>query len=232
MTVGRKTQELAGNSPVPLPAAPWREQVKHRVKRLPTSVYALLTFLAVIFGVFPFFTSFSFPPFTETVGPEGAVLQKATRTGFEQEVREEAEELAARAAVHFEAAEEDYNASRYQDAADQYQKSIAILPTVSASLNRGNALYSISAFSQAEPVYLGGLQLARKRGRQDFEANFLTNIGNVYWNQGKYADALASYQPAQAFFKQLGNPLGQTQTLTNIGNVYADQEKKTEGSLA
>jgi len=167
-------------------------------------VYALLTFLSVIFGVFPFFTPFSFPPFTETVGPEGAVLQKATRTGFEQEVREEAEELAARAAVHFEAAKEDYNASRYQDAADQYQKSIAILPTVSASLNRGNALYSISAFSQAEPVYLASLQLARKRGRQDFEANFLTNIGNVYADQEKKSEAIAHLRQARTLYLQYG----------------------------
>src|SRR5262249_8237406 len=169
------------------------------------------------------------PPILEqTQGPKGEIAQKATSTGFERELQEAAEERATGAKKHFQAAEEDYQERRYRDAADRYQKSIELLPTMSAYLNRGNALYFIPELGQAEAVYLAGLQLARKRNNKDFEASFLGQVGFVYAQQGKWEEALRSSQEVLALHKQLGSPLSQAGALTNIGNVYTDQGKLEE----
>jgi tetratricopeptide (TPR) repeat protein len=166
-----------------------------------------------------------YPPVVEQKSGE---IPKATLTGFEQEAQDAAKDLAARATVQFKAAEEDYTEHRYKEAAERYQKSLALLSTMSAYLNNGNALLNISEFGQAETSYLAGLQLARKKDDKTFEAFFLGNIGSVYFNQGKYEEALRSHQDALALLKQLGNPLGQAQALNNIGSVYADQGKYEE----
>jgi tetratricopeptide (TPR) repeat protein len=173
--------------------------------------------------------SFFFPPvFEQTQGPKGELAQKATLSGFEQELRDAAADLAARAKVHFEAAEEDYKEHRYKDAAERYQKSIGLLPTMSAYLNCGNALMYVSEFGKAEAAYLAGLQVARKPDHKDFEALFLIGLGAVYADQGEWEEALRFHQEALALFKQHGSLLGQANTLSNIGSVFAYQGKESE----
>jgi len=170
-----------------------------------------------------------YPPVLEpTQGPKGEITQKATLTGFERELQDAAADLAARAKKHFEAAEDDYRERRYRDAAERYQKSIELLPTMSAYLNRGIALHYVSELGQAEAVSLTGLQIARKREQKDFEVSFLTNIGLVYTDQGKWEEALRVYQDALTLAKQLGHPQVQANALMNIGNVYKAQGKWEE----
>ena len=73
------------------------------------------------------------------------------------------------ARVFFEAAERDWAARRYADAAKGYQKSLDVLQTMSAHLNHGLTLLSIPAFTKAEKAFFAGLQMARKKENQRFE---------------------------------------------------------------
>ena len=190
---------------------------------------ATIVFWAIAYGANTYKEILGVKPPMETVqGPGGGFTQKATITGFKRELKEAAAELAREAEDYFNAAERDFEARRYPDAASKYRKSIDVLSTMSGYLNLGVSLYYISDFRQAEQAFTPGLQMARKKGNRGFEATFLNNIGIVYDQQGKLKEALKSYQAALELFKEIGHPLGQAGALGNIGNVYAEQGKKHE----
>ncbi len=161
-------------------------------------------------------------------GPRGEQTQKATLTGFKKEVKEAAAEAAKEAEGYFSAAERDFKARHYKEAAENYQKSINALPTMSAYLNLGISLFNISDFPKAENAWTSGLRIARKKGNKRLEAAFLGNMGIVYSNQGKVDEALKSFQQALEIDKRIGNPLGQANQLGNIGIVYSNQGKLDE----
>ena len=49
------------------------------------------------------------------------------------------------------------------------------------------------------------------------EVETLNNIGGVYDSQGRYAEALETYQEALAIMQEVGNRAGEGGTLNNIG---------------
>jgi tetratricopeptide (TPR) repeat protein len=190
---------------------------------------ATVVFLLLAYGAGAWKDVLSLKPAVElTQGPRGALAQKATPTGFKKELEEAASELASEAEDYFNAAERDFAAIRYRDAASNYEKSISVLPTMSGYLNLGISLLYASHFRQAEAAFISGLQVARKKADAEFEGAFVGNIGNVYSTQGKLAEALKSYQAALAIHKQIGNPLGEASVLGNIGIVYSTQGKLEE----
>ena len=168
------------------------------------------------------------PKLEQIQGPHGEFIQKATAIGFEKELNEGTVELKSEARDFFNAAEHDFAASRYRQAANNYLKSIDVIPTMSAYLNRGISLRNISTFAQAEDTFISGLQMALKKQDKGLEGAFRGNIGNVYFNQGKYEDALKYHQDALTTFQEIDNPLGQANALGNIGLVYANQGKLEE----
>ena len=192
-------------------------------KRVPLLVTTVLSLAIVLVSNVTKDVQAEFEPVPGVPG-----MQKATESGFEKELKDTADELKAKAKRYFEAGEEDFKPGSYEDAARNYQKSIDLLPTMSAYLNAGLSWYYVSNYPKAEQAFLAGLQLARKKGDEEFEGNFLGNIGNVYANQGKLEEALKSYQQALEIDKQIGNPLGEAAALCNIGSVYFQQGKLEE----
>ncbi len=160
--------------------------------------------------------------------PAGQSSQRATLSGFENELDEAATERQSEAKDYFEVGERDFGRHHYRDAANNYQKSIDALPTMTAYLNLGNSLYSVSNYESTEKAYIAGLQIARKKRNKEFEGAFVGNIGTVYADQGRLKEALRSYQAALEILKQIGNPLGQANALTGIGIVYSEQGKEHE----
>jgi tetratricopeptide (TPR) repeat protein len=158
----------------------------------------------------------------------GQSVQKATLTGFEQELKEAAAEYESGAKDFFKVAERDMTAQRYPDAVTNYQKSLNFLPTMSGYLNLGIALGYTSKFREAEEKFITGLQMARKKGRKEFEAAFLNNLGNIHENLGKFEEALRAYHGALELDRQLGNTQRQANILNNIGNVYRAQGRREE----
>ena len=195
-------------------------------KKLPlfisTFVFLILTAVTQIIQVT------TKPSFEQTQGPGGQTFEKATLTGFKEELREETVELESEAEDYFNSAERDFAAGLYWDAVNSYQKSISVISTMSAYLNLSISLYFLSEYDRADEAFTSGLQIAVKKRDRKLEAPFRSGLGNVYFRQGKYEEALKSLQDALATFKEIGNPLGQANDLMNIGNVYFNQGKLEE----
>ena len=98
--------------------------------------------------------------FTSVTGPSGALTQKATPTGIKNELEEAANQLASKAEDYFNAAEHDFVASRYRDAACNYRKSFNVVPTMSGSLNLGISLFCVSDSDGALDAFISGLGIA------------------------------------------------------------------------
>lgn len=155
-------------------------------------------------------------------GPGGELTQKATYTGFKKELEEAMSECINEAEDYFNAAERDFSASRYQEAAINYQKSINVFPTMSCYLNLGRSLFYTAEFQKAEVAFDSGIQIAQKKGNKEFERAFLGNIGNIYSKQGEQEKALESYF---AVLELSSNLHDKGHTLGNIGVVYFRQGK-------
>jgi tetratricopeptide (TPR) repeat protein len=56
-----------------------------------------------------------------------------------------------------------------------------------------------------------------------YEGVALTNLGNVYLQQGRWDDAIACYEDSLKVFRALGDRHGEGQTLMGLGNVYGQQ---------
>ena len=94
--------------------------------------------------------------------PQGGLTQKATINEFKRELKETSVKLKNEAEAYFIAAELDFEDRRYQEAVDNYRKSINSLPTMSCYLNLGLALSYISNFGQAEDALKSGVKIAKK----------------------------------------------------------------------
>ncbi len=184
----------------------YRFLAKYHEKRLYLAFLTLifLTFAGVTGGLSQTAFSPSRPVIVVVQGPGGEPIQKATSTGFKKELEDTAAELVKEAEDYFNAAERDFGAHRYQDAAANYRKSIDVVPTMSAYLNLGISLYYGSDFPGAEAAFIRGLQLARKKGARGFEGAFLGNIGNVYADQGEKDKALGLLVEARDIYLKMG----------------------------
>jgi len=194
-------------------------------QQIPLAVTAVVSFVIVM--VTNLFKDVK-KEFETVQGPKGEVFQKATESGFEKELKDAADELKAKAKHYFEAAEEDFKPGSYEDAARNYQKSIDLLPTMSAFLNAGLAWFYVSSYTEAEQVFLAGLQLAREKEAEKFKGVFLGNIGIVYQLQGKLKEGLEAHQEALEIDKKIGDPLDQANQLGNIGIVFHLEGKLEE----
>lgn len=175
--------------------------------------------------------------FESSLGPHGEIAQKATPTDFEIELNEAAYERKKEAEDYFKAAEYDFEAWRYMDAARNYQKSVDIIPTMSGYLNLGLSLLYISDIQQAKDAFVSGLKIAKNKRTQNkrdliFEGTFIGNIGLIYINQGNLEDALKYSKQALEIYNITDNPKGQANALISIGSIYVEQGKLNEAQAS
>lgn len=100
------------------------------------------------------------PSLELTQGPRGGLTEKATPSVLKRELKDAGAELVSKAEDYFKAAERDFEARQYADAASNYQKSINVVPTMSGYLNRGISLFYVSDLRQAEDAFISGVQIA------------------------------------------------------------------------
>ena len=163
------------------------------------------------------------PILVVTQGPGGELIERATVTGLRRELEDAAAEQVREAEDYFNAGERDYTADRYRDAATNYQKSVGVIPTMSAYLNLSNSLFFGSEFSKAAEAANAGVQIARRKRDLRFEGIFLNGIGTVHRNQGKLGEALKSNQEALTIMRQIGDQLGVANSLGCVGLVYVQR---------
>lgn len=168
-------------------------------------------------------------PTTElTVGPGGELAQTATPSRLAAELEGSALGYKSEAIAYFDAAYYDLKADRYRDAAYNFQKSIDILPTASAYLNLGVALWFVDDLPQAHDALLKSLQHASKGENPHSRAGSLVLLGQVFLIQGKIQQALAYAQDALDLFRLIQNSVGEALALSTIGRVHRHQRNLTE----
>jgi len=72
-------------------------------------------------------------------------------------------------------------------------------------------------------MHIHALRAARHTGDQVSEARVLTNLGAVYWQQGRYQQAAEHHQQALVLFREIGDRAGEARALDNLGLVYWQQ---------
>lgn len=84
----------------------------------------------------------------------------------------------------------------------------------------GQIKQRLGDYESALQWYVKVSEASAKINYKDFQAGALNNIGSIYAQTHRYAEALAYREQALALFRDLKNEQGEAATLTNIGNVH------------
>ncbi len=85
-----------------------------------------------------------------------------------------------------------------------------------------------SLWAEWERNDLRAVEAARRAGDRHGEGQTLGNLGNVYLQQGRWAEAIACYEQSLDVFRALGDRYGEGTTLMNLGSVYLQQGRWAE----
>jgi tetratricopeptide (TPR) repeat protein len=158
----------------------------------------------------------------------GQLAQKATRYGIKRELADAPTDHVKATWLYFSAAEKEFAAKRFREAAGSFEKSLDVLPTMSGYLNLGVSLIYSLEFRRAQGAFLAGIQIAQRMEDREFEGAFLNNLGNIYFREGKYERALESYRSALKFYEEVGDSVAKAAVFHNSGVVYHEQGKLEE----
>lgn len=172
-------------------------------------------------------------PLIITLGPGDKEVQKATLTGFRNElalmnVDQKRKDDAER---YFDQAERFIAVWNSAEAVKNYVKSIETLPTMSSYLNLGLHYWYIYRLDYAEQSYKMGLDIAKTRNNKEFEAAFLNATGNLMMEKDKTDEALVAYSLSLTINKSTGDMLAQAADHGNLGRAYR-QKKDLDNALA
>ena len=78
-------------------------------------------------------------------------------------------------------------------------------------------------YPDAVAIHTHALHAARDADEPTDEAHALTNLGAVYWRQGRYGQAAEHHQQALTLFRELGDQAGEAHALGNLGLVHRRQ---------
>jgi len=118
---------------------------------------------------------------------------------------------------------------RYREAADAYERVIAILREKGDHRSLASALTSLAdtyrqtrQYAEAISAYQQALKLFRQSGDQRGEAQALVGLGSVYRELRRPNDAAAAFEQALALGEELGDRYRRVQSLVNLGNIYRE----------
>jgi tetratricopeptide (TPR) repeat protein len=72
------------------------------------------------------------------------------------------------------------------------------------------------------------LRIFQEKERSDYEGKAYNLIGSIHHAQGRYAEALESYQKALAIFERIGDQQGIANCYNNIGVINVAQGRYAE----
>ena len=75
-------------------------------------------------------------------------------------------------------------------------------------------------YLSAVAIHTHALRVARDAGDPADEAHALTNLGAIYWRQGRYQQAAEHHQQALTLSREIGDQAGEATALGNLGLVY------------
>lgn len=92
--------------------------------------------------------------------------------------------------------------------------------------NLGMIFRAYENFHSAFEYYNRGLEISRKEKYIMGEALILNSLGNIYWFQKKYDEALKSYLMSLELYKKMCTECEEIAVaLNNIGNIYREKKE-------
>jgi len=162
--------------------------------------------------------------FRGMAGPQGTTVFVPDQSSFDEDAGQSASQKVAAAKHFFETARDSYDSGDYSNATVLYRASIEQMPTMSAWLGLGNALFYQNEYSDSEDAYNTGLRMATERNLPSRQGAFLINLGNVALAKNELKQALNYFEESLNLSKidkeaeaSLGAILG------SIGNVLLHQ---------
>jgi tetratricopeptide (TPR) repeat protein len=157
--------------------------------------------------------------FRTVPGPGTSQVVQATEIGIELEFKDAAAHKENAARESFNTGQTNFAAGRYRQAAEDYQRSIEALPTLSATLNRGLSLRYLPDYPAAERALRLGVRLALEQHHDRFEAHFRLYLSSVLNGQARYREAHIFVAKALEIYERLGDNFGQANSHLNLGVV-------------
>jgi tetratricopeptide (TPR) repeat protein/DNA-binding XRE family transcriptional regulator len=120
----------------------------------------------------------------------------------------------------------DWTQGRYQRAADQFRRALALYQDAGDRAGEARALNNIGIadgsqghHQEASRHFRRALALYRASGDRTGEARALTNLGVARRNEGQYTDATEHLRRALDLHRAAGSRSGEAETLTELGGV-------------
>ncbi len=129
---------------------------------------------------------------------------------------------------YFEQAANALSKGEFSKAARWYQQSREAADTLAAQLNFGIAVYNTADLTNAASIIEKGLMTARQNHVEVLESAFLTNLGNIYRDQGLLDQAERVYQEAHQIDVRNDQKLGLASNYYNRGLAFVMRGKFTE----
>jgi tetratricopeptide (TPR) repeat protein len=158
----------------------------------------------------------------------GEFLRNSTLSGFQKEIQDTAKERAAEATEFYSAGYRDFFAGRAIDAVENFQKSLAALPTMAAYLNLGLSLLSMGQFQLAEEAFKSGMAISVSRDDEELREAFLADLGILMLVQRRFQESENFLTLALEIGKRANNNAKIACTLFNLGELYKAQGKLHE----
>lgn len=101
-------------------------------------------------------------------------------------------------------------------------------PMTQLLLHRGQFLHLFGRFNEAEQVLKEAIKFTRHiegPSQQRLYSMLLNSLGGVYQRQGRFDDAIRTFQQSEGIGKDIGNQRGRAMVLTSLGGVYQRQGK-------
>ncbi|HEV7574295.1 MAG TPA: tetratricopeptide repeat protein [Thermoanaerobaculia bacterium] len=152
-------------------------------------------------------------------GPGTSQTVQATGTSIDLELTERAAHQANEARESFNTGQGHFKAGRYREAADDYQRSVDALPTLSAVLNHALSLRYLPDYRAAERALRIGSRLASEQHRERFEAHFSLYLSSVLIGQAKYSEADIVVTKALKIYERLDDDFGKANSHLNMGII-------------
>lgn len=92
----------------------------------------------------------------------------------------------------------------------------------------GVSHYLRSNYSEALNYYQKSLKIKEEIGDKNGISKTISNIGNIYQDQGNYSKALEYYLRSLKIKEEIGDIEGNAYPITNIGTIYKAQEEYTK----
>ena len=154
------------------------------------------------------------------IGPYGSLYERATEKGLQNEIVNATMDEINEVIWLFKLSEKNALEFNYNEAIENIEKSIELLPTMSAYLNLGYLNIFTYRLDKAEQAFSRGMKSAIKKAESDKKMSFLNGFGFVNLTRGNYNSALTFFEEALSTASEGKYTRGMLLANFGLGSVY------------